>query len=78
MRRAFRILEAEAGYGTDPHLTPVFIDVFRRCAAEQPEEFARRYSHLASAADAEPEAGRRTADAGAALSPASETEEPVR
>jgi len=45
---AFDILREEAGRSTDPHVTHVFITTFQGYVRHQPEDFRRRFAHIAA------------------------------
>jgi HD-GYP domain-containing protein (c-di-GMP phosphodiesterase class II) len=43
---AVKILREEAGHGTDPTVTEVFIKLFERYAREQQDDFRQRFPHI--------------------------------
>lgn len=47
VEKAFAILREGAGKVTDPHVTDVFINVFSQYMESQPQDFCRRFAHIA-------------------------------
>jgi HD-GYP domain-containing protein (c-di-GMP phosphodiesterase class II) len=50
--QALQVLRSQAGRGTDPHLTDVFIEAFARYVRERPGDFHERFAHIAVQAEA--------------------------